>query len=175
MNKEQKNTIDTVVKWMEICEESGYSLPLNSIGFLIYSRKSSLLNRLLSGKKHYKFAPPKSYSYPNYRLLEKESHSGYMPVYTSAARKGYESLIIDQAIWFIIENLGDGEYIVSYNPAEGSKWRVRPLNFDETYRVIRDLPRLDKSHESIVAQIDIDKDKYNKIELVERGLNKLEE
>ena len=55
-----------VKKWLEICEQNGKSVgPKNA-------ENSSLLRRLLSGKKAFDFVPPYRFGYPAWELLEND-------------------------------------------------------------------------------------------------------
>jgi len=53
-------------QWLEVCEENGRSLNASSIDH------SSLLRRLLSGKKALPYPPPMRFGYPAWELVEAE-------------------------------------------------------------------------------------------------------
>lgn len=151
MTPEQKKTLKCVVKWFKICEREKYDIPRCSISFAVHAEKSSLLNRLLDGKRPYKFPPPKSFSYPWYELLEREYGSGWMDVSENKHAPG--KLIVNQSSWTIIKKFSDKRYLVSYNEKEGSVWSI--INTGATDSEIEEWKS--KSHISRLSDKEIDK------------------
>lgn len=77
---------------------------------------SSLLRRLLKGEKIYDYPPPRSFSYPNYQLLDQGTYLPLevwkVPESTYFGKKN--KIAIDQnPEWDILEEK-DGSYVVSY-------------------------------------------------------------
>ena len=59
-----------LIKWLEIREANGIKLPISITQLAADIDHSALLIRLLEGKKPLEKAPPKTFSYPNYQMIE---------------------------------------------------------------------------------------------------------
>lgn len=79
LTEDQRAAVKNAFKeWVAIAQEHDYEPIKDWNNFVPEVDHSALLNRLLSGKRAYKFKPPVSYSYPNYQTME-EYESPLMP------------------------------------------------------------------------------------------------
>lgn len=110
--------------------QSMYSVMWNSPG----DEKSALFARLLSGKQALIYAPPTSYSYPWYDVIE--TSGPWLVNHIDDAQSidefyydyGHDekSFVINQTSWKLLEKVSDQEAIVTYGKWEdlGFKWKI---------------------------------------------------
>lgn len=134
--------INQIVEWYRLREQN--EIPGNPIFSGNPTRAdvdhSSLLRRLLGGEKIFEYAPPRSYSYPDYRLASGQEvvvqevwfgKKSDNPIENMAVGK----VIINQAAWKILRKENDARsfeqsYIIQWedDPAE---WILRPRTQQE--------------------------------------------
>lgn len=92
--------------------------------------KSALFHRLLEGKKALKYAPPTSYSYPWYSVIEDninhELHMGEeINNYVKSENKS-DVIIINQTYWKVLEVISSKEILITYGQWEklGYVWKL---------------------------------------------------
>jgi len=166
MNKEQAKVLSAITEWMKIAEQEGYTIPSDYLGFNIHATKSALLKRLLSGKKPFKFPPPRAYSYPWYSLLEEGKYAGFMGCYNHD-----DKLNLSQYLWHIVEKLNDGTYLLSYNLKEGSVWSFRILSVDEIFEFVKKLPTINWSNQELMGMAKRHYGKYGELKIIKKGQN----
>ena len=72
LTEDQRAAVKNAFKeWVQISHEEGYAPLTDWKNFHPEVDHSALLNRLLSGKRAFKFRPHISYSYPDYGTMEK--------------------------------------------------------------------------------------------------------
>ncbi|HLG26328.1 MAG TPA: hypothetical protein VI423_00920, partial [Paenisporosarcina sp.] len=62
--------IKTLLEWLQICQQNGRSFPSSLTTLMINIDHSVLLRRMLEGKPPLPKAPPRTFSYPNYQMIE---------------------------------------------------------------------------------------------------------
>ena len=111
-------SFECLVEWLKIREQEGRAFPKDVEAFVQELDHSALLQRLVSGKPALPVAPPLSFGYPWYDLLE-NGHGEPAEVYVGDKVAndihGCRVIVINQAIWRIEEQVGDSDYIVSYD------------------------------------------------------------
>jgi len=137
---ETQSTVDWITKkrvnwmvvrmseWQRIREDNGYGAP--SIADIEHS---ALLHRLLSGHSALEYPPPRSFSYPNYRVAEGHEYEPMEVWFQDVSRtvpldidellsSDYlpETVGIDQARWDVISRDGN-TFIV--------KWPDSPIRY----------------------------------------------
>lgn len=120
--------VEAVTKWLKIREDNGKDVPKSSHMFFVDADHSSLLHRLLDGKEPFPEPPPLALSRPWYSLIEEGKGTAY-EAWKDTLLSDTPQLMVNQFPWDIVEELGDGAYIVT--PIEGrgpigSKWHVYP-------------------------------------------------
>jgi len=117
--------IQAFLRWLEIREAWGAPFPKYLGQLRADADHSALLQRLLEGKDPFPEPPPRSHSYPNYNLLER-GFDDPLQVYEledEDENEGMPVLVIDQAIWKIVEKLGPEEWIAAYEVVDQAKLR----------------------------------------------------
>lgn len=104
--------LDALVKWLEIREKNGYEFPSSLMQLICDMEHSALLQRLLNGKQPTEERPPKSFSYPNYGLVD--TGISYPMTVFEDNHLGETSIVIDQSPWTLIEKLEEDSYVVQY-------------------------------------------------------------
>ena len=112
--------INILIRWLEIKKENG-----KDVGFLEQLKcdidHSALLQRLLEGKEPTEETPPRSYSHPNYDLIE-YGFSCPLEVWEDVAFNVFGTdqpcVVIDQFPWRLVEKLGQDNFIVKYDGNE---------------------------------------------------------
>ncbi len=111
------NDINIFIKWLEIRVKNGYEMPSSTQLLSLDAAKSALLKRMLSGKEPFINPPPKNFGYPWYELLENNqayAYEAWIPDDWSKNFTNYDSIIIDQFPWKILETISDFEWIITY-------------------------------------------------------------
>jgi hypothetical protein len=133
MDKQTREIIRAISTWIEVAEQWGYTVRVYNL--LVDADHSSLLRRILDGKKVHDVPPPVSYSYPNYALLD----DGVSYAEEVWERDGFESLadggmpvVIEQTVWKGLERLPDG-WIARYPMGHGDK-----RQWSKKYLIVKD-------------------------------------
>lgn len=169
---EERRVLKAVSEWVITAQRAGYKLPLDAGQFSINMEKSSLLRRLLDGKDPFPLPPPKSYSYPWYSLLDEGETSGYLePWETDKIFKDKTVVVICQSPWYIKEKLGEGHYLLQYNPEEGSVWELTPMTLEEVFKIRRPRTIKSRTDEQVWESSRKDLAKYAHLKLHTPGKN----
>ena len=113
----QLDQFDNLIRWLEIREKSGMDFPASPDQFRITMMKSSLLQRMLSGKDPLPIPPPKSYSRPWYDLIEKGEGASldvWVPNSWITKLYNYPTLYINQFAWKVLQELGPESWLITY-------------------------------------------------------------
>jgi len=115
---------------------------------------------MMEGKEPLPLPPPRSYSYPWYSLIE--DGYGYpgevwKPTSWDQCFTDYPSIVIDQTPWKLLEELGEDDWIVTYQYGRNdktkfadTKWRVYcigcgypPISQNDSYNYLWKIERVD--------------------------------
>jgi len=152
--------IDILFKVLEIRLLNGYDIPTDFNQLKITFRKSALFRRMMEGKEPLPLPPPRSYSYPWYSLIE--DGYGYpgevwKPTSWDKCFTDYPSIVIDQTPWKLLEELGEDDWIVTYQYGRNdktkfadTKWHVYcigcvypPISQNDSYNYLWKIERVD--------------------------------
>lgn len=111
--------IEILLRWLEIKKIYSSDFPNSLETLRINIDKSSLLERMLSGKDPLPIPPPKHYSYPWYSLIEIGSttlsvHDFFFPETWQKKLFDYDFVMIAQNNWEIL-SCEDDKYTVTYH------------------------------------------------------------
>jgi hypothetical protein len=109
MDSNDQITANHILQWLEIREKSGKHFPDSYGTFKCNIDHSSLLRRIAAGRKIFESPPPRSFSYPWYELMDNGEAYPYEVNVVSN-----DSIVINQMIWNIIENIDNNIYKISY-------------------------------------------------------------
>ena len=119
--KLRKEGVKAVITWLRIREQHGREYPDSLHIFEIDLEHSALVDRLCRGLPVLEEPPPVSYSYPNYRLADTgEYHPRDVWEPKDKIKKTLDkeynckTIIIDQEVWKIVNQLNEHEYIITY-------------------------------------------------------------
>lgn len=111
LTTEQKWAIRKAFKlWVYTARNEGYRPIELWVNFEAEVDHSALLERTLLGKDPLTNSPPKSFSYPNYSLVEKESEEK-----CEVHPLDVSTIVINQARWKIVNKISDDEYLVVWD------------------------------------------------------------
>ncbi|MCX7666573.1 MAG: hypothetical protein N2112_13630 [Gemmataceae bacterium] len=119
------------LRWVQIRTDNGYPVPTNYEALEGDLYHSHLLRRMLAGKDPLLNPPPESFGYPWYELAE-QGHAE--PTEVRPWEYAEDKLLINQAVWNIIEKKSDNEYILSYK-ADPTYYLLKKN--DDKWRIIR--------------------------------------
>lgn len=151
MEYSDSKDIEKLLQWLQVREQNGIPFPSDLIQLWMDISHSSLLRRLLDGKEPLLEAPPLSYSYPWYYLVENgksesnDVHPLDWQVQNEKSGEVYQSgtyLCINQSLWRVLQKISDDEYICTYENSK-STWKVeRIVKSDELWKSVWTITRI---------------------------------
>lgn len=111
-------SFECLVEWLKIREQEGRSFPQDVQAFVLELDHSALLQRLVSGKQPLPTAPPLSFAYPWYDLIEDgkaEPVEVWVGDKIANERHNARIIVINQSIWKIIEQFDEAEFVVTHD------------------------------------------------------------
>ncbi len=106
-----------VLRWLEICRKGNDARSIITIN----AHKSALLKRLLDGKEPLPVAPPLSFSYPWYDLIE-DGYDEPLEVWKLSRPGEPDKIVINQHRWPLVRENAADDWVVSHT--DGTLWRV---------------------------------------------------